>query len=108
VKQVPAMLGNALLYRLEEPIYYEDCDEDFIMLVEKSTRYVIVAPREYFSFVPGLAMKETLVFPADSNGNVLCWTEICQVKNSLSHEVALNVINCTMLGNPPGCIVTKQ
>jgi len=84
IKKMENFGGNAVLYRLNEPIDYPR----FVFRGQKqTTEYVIVS--SVIAFDHG--DYETFIFPSDENGEILSWTELeGSYRGGFDHEKALN------------------
>lgn len=86
IKVPDGFSGDARLYKLSEPVEYDEhWDEDGLQPARK-TNYVIVSAAQVMFSGP-----ETYIFPADEEGEVLNWGELNgSFKGGLDHEEALN------------------
>ena len=74
-------IGDARLYKLSKSIKFHKFDK------EKNTNYIIISSVELL--IP-YNTKETYIFPADSNANILSWTELPgSYRGALDHEKAI-------------------
>lgn len=77
--------GDARLYKLSQPIEYQDWDSEKEDYVTKSSEYVVVSAAS----VP-FSGPETYMFPSDSEGHITDWGEIgASQKGHVSHETVL-------------------
>lgn len=89
VKHLHDFHGDAALYRLEPPFLEHDWRTDH---VEDDCRPGLCPAHEYVVVSAVDAMysgPETLVFPADSEGNVASWGDIGGGRGYKDHSIAL-------------------
>lgn len=84
IEKMENFRGNAVLYRLNEPIEYPR----FVFRGQKqTTEYVIVSSVIAFDHED----YETFIFPSDENGQILDWVELeGSYRGGFDHEKALN------------------
>jgi hypothetical protein len=83
VRQVDGWRGDARLYRLSEPIVYNEGDDD-----EGVTSYVIVSAVDFPSLFGQVT--ETYIFPANEDGTTINFGELDgSFKDGCDHELAL-------------------
>ena len=83
-EDVDGFMGEAILYRLSEPVTYEVLDDETYERHDGKTEYVVAS-----AVVAPFSGVETLVFPADKEGNVLSWLDLAGVK-AWDHDWAMS------------------
>ena len=76
IRDIVGWRGTVALYRLSEPVSYDDGETDYVIVSAGTTAD---------------AGMETFIFPADSAGGALDWGELAgSFRGGLSHEAALS------------------
>jgi len=83
-EDIDGFAGEAILYRLSEPVTYEVLDDETDEERHEETEYVVAS-----AVVAPFSGVETLVFPADKEGNVLSWLDLAGVK-AWDHDWAMS------------------
>lgn len=78
IKKVDLGAGDALLYKLSDPVKFGDDEETFNVVVSAVT-----------SPLGGVNAKRATVFASDEKGNILSWKDIAEKQNTLDHEEPL-------------------
>jgi len=82
VRKLEGWKGDAALYKVEPPVRYSNYDDD-----EHETDYVIAS-----SVIALYTGPETLVFPADQDGEAINMLEIGGGRGPLNHQWALSTL----------------
>lgn len=79
--------GTAKLWRITPPVVYTEWTDDSGE-ISLETEYVITSATNAMFTGP-----ETYIFPADSEGNILNWTELPgSYRGGLDHELAISQV----------------
>ena len=80
IRDLTSFQGKAALYELSEPTTFVDLG------VTRETYFVVVSA---IVFPPYRQTEETMIFPANAEGEIVSWLELHGVRGSLSHAQAI-------------------